>query len=91
MPELLHLQVPEEVGANYHKFGLLLLNDEKGNRMGIIDSDCRGIAEDIMLRILKEWLAGKGLPVSWDTLIQTLRDINLSTLADKIETAKLSH
>ena len=59
--------------------------------MDTITSDCRGISEDIMLKILQEWLKGKGLPATWKSLIQTLREINLSTLADQIETAKLSH
>ena len=86
MPQLLRLQVPEEVGDKYYKFGIILLNDKAGNQVSIIDNDCRGISERIMLRILREWLAGKGLPATWDSLIQTLRDINLSTLADKIET-----
>ena len=90
LPELLRLQVPEGVGANYRRFGILLLNDERGNRVDTIISDCRGIAEDIMLKVLQEWLKGKGLPATWKSLIQTLRDIKLSTLADQMETAKLS-
>ena len=58
--------------------------------MGIINNDCNGKAEKVALRILQEWLEGKGLPVTWPTLIQTLRDTELSTLSDQIETS-LSH
>ena len=47
-----------------------------------------GDAEDVMQRILREWLEGKGLPVTWETLIKTLRDTGLNELADKIQAAK---
>ena len=41
--------------------------------------------------ILEEWIAGKGKHlVTWNTLIEVLHDIKLSTLAKKIEAVKLS-
>ena len=49
--------------------------------MGVINNDCNGKAEKVTLRILQEWLERKGLPVTWPTLVQTLRDTELSTLA----------
>ena len=51
---------------------------------------CQGNPEDVMLMILQEWFEGKGLPVTWPALIQTLRDTELSVLADQIE-ATYSH
>ena len=42
-----------------------------------------------MLRILQEWLQGKGLPVTWASLVQTLRDTGLSVLADQIQASKI--
>ena len=42
-----------------------------------------------MLRILQEWLEGKGLPVTWESLVQTLRNIDLSVLADQIQASKI--
>ena len=42
-----------------------------------------------MLRILQEWMEGKGLPVTWESLVRTLRDTNLSTLADEIQASKI--
>ena len=50
---------------------------------------CLGIPENITHKILQEWLEGKGLPVTWQSLIQTLRDSELSALADQIQKAKL--
>ena len=85
LPELIHLNVLQGVGAHYTTFGILLLNDKLGNRMEAIEDECRGKPEKICRKILQEWLEGKGLPVTWGTLIKTLRDIKLSTLADTIE------
>ena len=89
LPDLLRLKVPQGVGAHYTTFGVLLLNDELGTRVDSIEDECRGKPERICHRILQEWLEGKGLPVTWETLIQTLRDTGLPTLADHIHTAKL--
>ena len=85
LPELLRLKVPQEVKANYTTFGVLLLNDTTGCRVDAIEDECHGRPERICLRILQEWLAGKGLPVDWQTLIKTLKDSELSTLADTVQ------
>ena len=46
-------------------------------------------AETIATKVLLEWIAGRGkLPVSWDTLTEVLRDIDLGTLADDIAAVK---
>ena len=39
------------------------------------------------MEVLREWLAGKGVEVSWDSLIATLRDCGLSLMADQIQMA----
>ena len=84
MPRLLRLKVHQQVGANYPTFGIFLLNDETGSRVNSIEEECRPNTERIVRKILQEWLEGKGLPVTWESLIQTLRDIDLSTLAEQI-------
>lgn len=70
-------------------FGILLLNDETGSQVDIIVDDCRGMTERIVMSIFKEWLKGRGKPVSWQTLIDTLRDCKLTDLADKIQDSKV--
>ena len=90
MPELLRLRVPQQVGANYSTFGIFLLNDMIGSRVDSIEDECRGKPERIVLKILQEWLEGKGFPVTWESLIQTLRDMGHSDLADQIQATKLS-
>ena len=42
------------------------------------------------MEILEEWIAGRGkCPVTWNTLIEVLHDIELSTLAREIAAVKL--
>ena len=84
LPELLRLKVPQQVDANYSTFGIFLLNDQTGSRVQSLKQACLGNPEDVMLRILQEWLEGKGLPVTWESLVKTLRNIDLSVLADQI-------
>ena len=38
----------------------------------------------INLKILKKWVNGTGLPVTWDVLIQIFQDIELHELASEI-------
>ena len=89
LPELFELDVPEGIGTKYTKFGVLLLKDEMGDQVDCIEEECRGKPERICCKILQEWLKGEGLPVTWETLIQTLRNTKLSTLADNVQAAKL--
>ena len=69
MPELLRLGVHQQVGANYNyfTFGIVLLNDKTGGRVCGFKQACLGDPEDVVLRILQEWLEGKGLPVTWES------------------------
>ena len=53
--------------------------------MDAIEDECRRRPKRIGLRILQEWLAGKGLPVDWQTLIDTLRYSDISTLANTVQ------
>ena len=42
-------------------------------------------AELINLKILQKWINGVGQPVSWDTLIQVLKDIQLIELSRELK------
>ena len=45
--------------------------------------------ERINIEILQEWVTGRGKqPVTWTTLVEVLRDIELSVLAAEIEAVK---
>ena len=80
------VNIAEKVGKMYLDFGVLLLEDDDGSKIGAIEKEMGRNASDINRRILQLWLRGKGKqPVTWDTLIAVLRDIGLDTLAKGIE------
>ena len=55
-----------------------------------MEVEYRRNAERINTEILWEWIAGRGKkPVTWGTLIEVLRDIELCTLASEIAAVKL--
>ena len=85
LPKLLGLNVPLNVGVNFFQFGVLLLNDEYGTLVEILEHDCNGKCERIVRKILVEWLKGRGRALSWNTLSDTLRECSLSSLADDID------
>ena len=70
------------------KFGTFLLDDRTGSRVRNLEHHhCN--AEQINTAILQEWLTGSGKqPVTWATLVEVLRDIELYTLADDIAAVK---
>ena len=73
LPKLLECDITQWVADKYDSFGTFLLNDETGNQMAIIKDNCRGDAERITMAILHDWLQGKGISVSWDSLIETFQ------------------
>ena len=81
------MDLPSRVGQKFDVFGALLLQDEYGNKMEIITEDNRGKSERITMQVLREWLAGKGVEVSWESLIATLRKSKLQLMADQIQIA----
>lgn len=93
MPKLLNfragaksLNIPREIGTSYNEFGIHLLQDASGGHLRSLERELNRAAEDINCRILQEWLEGKGIsPVSWTTLIDTLRTVDLNELAKLIE------
>ena len=84
---LYKLNVPEQVGTHFQKFGTLLLEDKTGTKVDNIEDELHGKPERINRKILQYWLQGKGLPVTWETLMHTLRDCGLNGLADHIQTS----
>ena len=84
------INIPREIGSNYSQFGILLLNDPNGTRVSNIEDKHRGDAVQINTEILREWATGRGKqPVTWETLIEVLRNIGFGTLASEIEVIKL--
>ena len=83
------INIPQEIGVNYHKFGLFLLEDDTGARICSIAHKLMNDAEQINMEVLRQWLTGKGKrPITWKTLMEVLHAIELKTLAKEIEIVK---
>ena len=85
LPKLFRLKVHQEVAPHFKIFGTFLLNDETGSRVDSIKKACLGDPTDSVVSILQEWIAGRGKPLTWRTLIKTLRDCDLNPLAGEVE------
>ena len=80
------INIPQEIGPNYYYFGLHLLDDPNGTRVRNLELEYRQNTERINTEILREWVTGRGKkPVTWKTLTEVLRDIELNVLASEIE------
>ena len=97
LPELLKFKCTDgrvvnisvEIVTKYVLFGAFLLDDTTGSRVKIMAHKHLNDAEQINTEILQEWLTEKGKqPVTWTTLIEVLRDIELTALAGEIEAVK---
>ena len=88
LPELLKLKIPLRVRDKYESFGVFLLNDATGDKVAVIEHDCGGKAEKITTAILKEWLKGGGMNVTWESLVEALSQCEqLTWLANEIKMA----
>ena len=84
LPQMMRLNIPEQVGVNYEKFGILLLNDENGCKVENLAFP-NNRPEHIVTSILRKWLKEKSTAVTWENLMQKLREVGLNTFADDIE------
>ena len=53
--------------------------------MRAIETKHRGDLPAALREILQLWLGGKGVGVSWGSLVETLRDVELNVLAAEVE------
>ena len=85
------INISQEIGTKYITFGTLLLEERTGERVSAIARDHKHMhnSEQTSMEILEEWIAGRGKqPVTWNTLIEVLHDIELSSLAREIAAVK---
>ena len=78
------INVPASIGQKYWQFGILLLIDDTGQIVESIVHEHQRDSELINLKILQKWVNGVGQPITWDTLIQVLNDIQLIELSRKV-------
>ena len=80
------MNIVEQIGTYYRKLGPLLLKDDTGAITEAIISKHQRDADAINQEFLTKWLQGKGKrSVNWSTLIDVLKDIELSELAQVIQ------
>ena len=85
------LNIPQQISTKYKQFGVILLEDGEGALVDGIAHKNLNNPEEINIDILTQWLRGKGRkPVTWRTMISTLEEIGLKTLAEDIGLALVS-
>ena len=84
LPQMLRLNIPEKVGVNYKNFGILLLNDKDGSKVENL-AFSNNHPDNVVTSILRKWVQEEPTPVTWKNLIQKLRDVELTALADYVQ------
>ena len=85
------LNIPERISTKYKQFGVILLEDDEGTLVDGIAHKNFNNPEEINIDILTQWLRGKGRkPVTWRTMISSLEEIGLKTMAEDIGLALVS-
>ena len=72
-----------EVASNINDFRTFLQQDDLGNKMAIVSENCRGRPKYMVMEVLTEWLAGKGVEVSWESLTSTLKKSKLPLMVEQ--------
>jgi hypothetical protein len=84
-----HVDISERIGDKYYKFGVSLLEDTDGSKMGTLEVQLKHNAEFINIKVLKRWIRGEGRePRSWATLAAVLDECNLTALSEEIRSVK---
>ena len=77
-----------EIQNDYIRLGGCLLQDGSGSKVHGIEKAKQYDPVPITEEILRQWLLGKGKrPVTWQTLVDCLREAQLNVAADDIEGA----
>ena len=79
--------ITDEIGTSWNRVGLSL--NFTASSLDSIESTCRGDVVKCCNRLLTMWLEGQvqdvsQAPITWETLLEALRDSRLGQLADKL-------
>ena len=86
-----NLDIIQSTSTSYTKLGMYLLDDDNCEILDSLEESCCHDPVKIVTAVYKKWITGTGRkPVTWQTLVDVLRDIKLNSTADDIETT-LSH
>ena len=79
------IDIIARIGAKDNVFGIHLLNDDDGNKTAALENK---FPYRTSLHIFELWLQGQGKkPITWGTLVNVLKTINLNDLANDIGTS----
>ena len=82
-----HLNMIQSVGTRYPTLGIFLLKDDNGALVDALKEENRHKVEEITRAIFQRWIGGTGRkPTTWRILVGVLRQSQLATQADAIET-----
>ena len=82
------INIPQRICTKWDEFGIFLLEDDNAAIIDSIAREQRDRPEQINKDILKRWIQGEGQPVTWETLVEVLRNIELNELANDIASVK---
>lgn len=83
----LHKHVLKSVAAEWERLAITLHIDKDGCKIATIKRNLWGIGvEACCIEVFQRWLRGEGLePVTWETMLESLRDLEYFNLAGDIE------
>ena len=81
-----NLNIIQRTMKSCTKLGMLLLVDDNCDIVDSLEEKYHRDPEKIVTAVYKKWISGTGRkPVTWQTLVDVLRDIELNSLAEEIE------
>ena len=83
-----NINIITKCSSNYYKLGIFLLDDENGDMVKSLEMDYPCNVEGRVTAIIRKWISGTGKkPISWNTLITVLKDVDLCNLAGVLQNA----
>eukprot|EP00731_Ephydatia_muelleri_P005503 Em0002g1679a len=80
------INIIQRTGTSYEKLGMFLLEDDNGDIVDSLKEACHQDPIQITTAVYKKWISGTGRkPVTWQTLVDVLREIDLNRVADDID------
>ena len=80
------VQIIQDVAPKWKDFGISLDFDPDGRTLDLIEAEQKVNGPVACCRAMFQcWLAGNGVPATWDTLIELLQDAEQSHLAEQIK------
>ena len=81
------VDVLQDLGGDYQRFGTIILEDKKGTIMEDIN-ESHSKPNDRKMEIMRRFINGKGMkPVTWRTVVTVLNEMKLTELVSDIEEA----